>query len=246
MRINRRTMNYQSSKNQKDEELKQHLGELAAKWKRFGYRRLHALLLREGCKVNHKRVYRLYKESGLSLRGKKKKKRPLQKRGRPQAYVSAPNARWSMDFMSDATSKGRRFKVLTIIDEATRECLALNVDTSITGVSVISVLERIAFFRGYPDEVLTDNGPEFTSSAFCRWAYKNRVDHLFIEPGKPMQNGFIESFNGRLRDECLNGHWFKNVVEARGVVEDWRSEYNHYRPHSSLGYLTPENMPGNF
>ncbi len=236
--ISRKCRRYQSVKAQKDEALKNHLGELATKWKRFGYRRLHVLLLREGYQVNHKRVYRLYKEAGLSLR-RKKKRRPFQKRGRPQAAARAANTRWSMDFKSDVTSRGQRFRILTVIDEVTRECLALEVDTSITGARVVSVMNRVAFFRGYPDEVLTDNGSEFAGDAFSQWAYDNKVEQLFIEPGKPMQNGYIESFNGRFREECLNEHWFLNLQEARAIIEEWRTVYNQRRPHSSLGYMTP-------
>lgn len=126
-----------------------------------------------------------------------------------------------------------------MIDEATRECLACEVDTSITGKRVTAVLNKIAFFRGYPKEILSDNGPEFTSIAFSEWTYEKKINHLFIDPGKPMQNGYIESFNGKFRDECLNEHWFRNLTEAREIIENWRNEYNQSRPHSSLGYLTP-------
>jgi putative transposase len=221
-----------------NEAILERLAELASRWKRFGYRRLHILLCREGKTVNHKRVYRLYKQAGLSLR-KRKKKCPSEKRGRPETAVLVPNLRWSMDFVSDVTATGQRFRTLTVIDEATRECLALEVDTSLTGKRVISVLNRLSLFRGYPGEVLTDNGSEFTSNALSEWAYDKKVDHLFIDPGKPIQNAYIESFNGKFRDECLNEHWFKNLTEAREIIEQWRLEYNHARPHSSLGNLTP-------
>lgn len=239
MKISRKSIYHQSVKSRNDEALKERLAELALRWKRFGYRRLHALLFRAGYRLNHKKVYRLYKEAGLSL-AKRKKKCPSHKRRRPIAVAHKPNSRWSMDFVSDSTATGRRFRVLTVIDEATRECLALEVDTSITGILVASVLNRIAFFRGFPDEVLTDNGSEFTSIALSRWAYENNVGQLFIEPGKPMQNGYIESFNGRFREECLDEHWFKNLAEAKVVIENWRITYNKNRPHSSLGYRTPE------
>lgn len=235
--LNRKTKRYQPVRASRDESLKQHLGELAARWKRFGYRRLHILLLREGNKINHKKVYRLYKEAGLSIR-KRKKKFPSEKRGRPEAAL-VPNIRWSIDFVSDSTAGGQRFRVLTAIDEVTRECLALEVDTSITGKRVTSVLNRIAFFRGLPKEILSDNGPEFTSIAFGEWTYDKGINHLFIDPGKPMQNGYTESFNGKFRDECLNEHWFKNLSEAREIIEKWRMEYNVNRPHSALGYMTP-------
>jgi len=167
---------------------------------------------------------------------------PLQlqraKRGRPGAVI-APNTRWSFDFVSDAMANGRRIKILTVIDEATRECLALEVDKSISGQRVASVLNRIAFFRGYPREILTDNGPEFTSVALSEWTYGKKITHLFIEPDKPVQNAYIESFNGKFREACLSTHWFKNLYEARELIEAWKSEYNHFRPHSAFGNLTP-------
>lgn len=235
--INRTFKRYAPVKKEENEVITKRLGELAVRWKRFGYKRLHILLRREGFVVNHKRTYRLYKEAGLALR-KRKKKYPSEKRGRPET-AATPNTRWSFDFVSDALANGRRIKILTVIDEVTRECLALEVDTSITGHRVASVLNRIAFFRGYPQEILTDNGPEFTSVALSEWAYDKKVNHLFIEPGKPTQNGYIESFNGKFRVECLEEHWFKNIFEARQLIESWREEYNMLRPHSSLGNLTP-------
>lgn len=153
--------------------------------------------------------------------------------------IAEPNVRWAMDFVSDKTRHGLNIRVLTVIDEVTRECLAVETDRSITGRKVAAVLNRIAFFRGLPKEILTDNGPEFASNALDTWAYDHKVSHLFIDPGKPMQNGFIESFNGKFRAECLDQHWFKNVSETRELVENWRREYNHIRPHMSLDNLTP-------
>lgn len=238
LELNRTTKRYRPVQKVENEAIKEHLAELAARWKRFGYRRLHILLEREGRVINHKRVYRLYKEAGLSLR-RRKKKCPSEKRGRPQTAALAPNTRWSLDFVSDVTAHGQRFRVLTVIDETTRECLALEADTSLTGKRVVSVLNRIAFFRGLPKEILTDNGSEFTSVALTDWAYTKGVQQLFINPGKPVQNAYIESFNGKLRDECLNEHWFKHLTEARAILEDWRHDYNQFRPHSSLGNLTP-------
>lgn len=237
LNINRTFKRYKSVKPEQDEIIMKRLGELAARWKRFGYKRLHILLRREGFTINHKRTYRIYKEAGLGLR-KRKKKCPAERRGKPEAVIS-PNTRWSFDFVSDAIANGRRIRVLTVIDEATRECLALEVDTSLTGKRVVSVLNRIAFFRGYPKGVLTDNGPEFTSIAMSEWAYEKNINHLFIEPGKPVQNAYIESFNGKFREECLSTHWFKNIYEARELIEAWRSEYNNIRPHSALGNMTP-------
>ena len=237
LHINRTFKRYQSIKPEKDEAIAKRLAELATRWKRFGYKRLHILLRREGCMINHKRTYRIYKQSGLALR-KRKKKCPTEKRGKPEIVI-APNTRWSFDFVSDTVANGCRIRVLTVIDEATRECLALEVDTSISGKRVVSVLNRIAFFRGYPAEVLTDNGPEFTSIAMSEWAYEKSIHHLFIDPGKPVQNAYIESFNGKFREECLSTHWFKNIYEAREIIESWRLEYNNFRPHSALGNLTP-------
>jgi putative transposase len=144
-----------------------------------------------------------------------------------------------MDFVSDKTRYGANIRVPTIIDEVTRECLALETDSSITGRRVAAVLNRIAIFRGLPQEILTDNGSEFTSNVMNAWAYDHKVDHIFIDPGKPMQNGYIESFNGKLRAECLDQHWFRNLSEAKDIIEDWRLEYNNIRPHMSLDNLTP-------
>ena len=157
----------------------------------------------------------------------------------PERAISEPNVRWSMDFVSDKTRYGSNIRVLTVIDEVTRECLALEADSSITGRKVTAVLNRIAIFRGKPQEILTDNGPEFASKAMNAWAYDHKVEHIFIDPGKPMQNGYIESFNGKFRAECLDQHWFNNLTEAKRIVEDWRLEYNQIRPHSSLDNLTP-------
>jgi len=235
--INRTFKRYKPKLNDENEAIKKRLGELAVRWKRFGYKRLHILLRREGYLVNHKRTYRLYKEAELTLR-KRKKKSPAEKRGKPE-MANSPNSRWSLDFVSDSTAAGRRFRVLTVIDEVTRECLALEVDTSLTGHRVVNVLNRIAVFRGYPKEILTDNGPEFTSVAVSNWAFDKGIKHIFIEPGKPIQNAYIESFNGKFREECLSENWFKNLYEARETTAKWRNDYNHIRPHSSLGNLTP-------
>lgn len=158
----------------------------------------------------------------------------------PERTAKEMNARWSMDFVSDRTRYGSNIRVLTVIDEVTRECLALEVDSSLSGRRVSAVLNRIALFRGLPKEILTDNGSEFTSNVMNAWAYDHKVEHIFTDPGKPMQNGYIESFNGKLRAECLNQHWFQSLSEAREIIEGWRLEYNRIRPHSSLENLTPE------
>jgi len=197
------------------------------------------MLQREGIKINHKRTYRLYKEAGLSL-PKRSKKKKYEKRGMPERANTEPNTRWAMDFVSDRTRNGSNIRVLTVIDEVTRECLALEVDSSLTGRRVTAVLNRIALFRGLPKEILTDNGSEFTSNIMNEWAYDHKVEHIFTDPGRPMQNGYIESFNGKLRAECLNQHWFRNIPEAKELIEGWRLDYNQVRPHSSLDNLTPE------
>ncbi len=232
--INRTFKRYRSTKREEDNRIIERLSELATRWRRFGYKRLHILLRREGFHINHKKTYRLYKEAGLSIR-KRKKKCPSEKRGKPE-IVSTPNTRWSFDFVSDTLANGRRIRVLTVIDEATRECLALETDTSITGTRVAAVLNRIAFFRGFPKEILTDNGPEFTGNVLSAWSYEKNIHHIFIDPGKPIQNAYIESFNGKFREECLDAHWFKNLGDARTTIEAWRNEYNTVRPHMS----TPE------
>jgi putative transposase len=235
----RATVRYQAR--QRDEgDVRQRLRELAALRKRFGYRRLGLLLRREGVIVNHKRVYRLYQEEGLSLRRRKRKRLTSEGRG-PGEPASGPDEVWSLDFVSDCTVPGRRLKLLTVVDTFTRESLAVEVDTSISGERVARVLDRVIGERGaQPQEVVLDNGPEMTSRALDQWAYERGIRLRFIAPGKPVQNAYIESFNGRLRDECLNLHWFRSVADARQIVEAWRLDYNRARPHSALGGLTPE------
>ena len=213
---------------------------LAGERRRFGYRRLCVLLRREGFAVNYKRIYRLYREEGLSV-PKRKRKRVSRKQRLPLLFPTAPNRLWSLDFVQDALCWGRKFRLLTVVDAYSRESLAIEVDTSLSGQRVARVLERVAKERGaVPQVIVLDNGPELTSRALDQWAYERGVELHFIEPGKPQQNGFIESFNGRLRDECLNEHWFRSLPHARGIIEDWRVDYNVNRPHSSLGNLTPE------
>ena len=213
---------------------------LASRWKRFGYRRINIMLMRKsGIYINHKKAYRLYKEANLSIH-KRSKKKHYEKRGMPsREHLSLPNDRWSMDFVTDVTRFSRNFRVFTLIDEVTRESLTLEVESSMGGAAVAMYLDKVALFRGYPKEILTDNGPEFISNALNQWAYDHDVNHVFTDPGKPTQNGYIESFNGKLRDECLNQHWFRSVAEARNVIKAWRVEYNQERPHSSLGNKTP-------
>ena len=237
--ISQNSKRYRPVDKSEDKQITERLVALSARWKRFGYRRLHVMLQREGIKMNHKRTYRLYKDAGLSI-PKRSKKKKYEKRGMPERAIREPNTRWAMDFVSDRTRNGSNIRVLTVIDEVTRECLALEVDSSLTGRRVTTVLNRIALFRGLPKEILTDNGSEFTSNIMNTWAYDHKVEHIFTDPGRPMQDGYIESFNGKLRAECLNQHWFRNIPEAKELIEGWRLEYNQVRPHSSLDNLTPE------
>jgi putative transposase len=218
--------------------LRDRLRELAAARPRYGYRRLHALLRREGVVVNHKRVARLYRAEGLALRRRSREKAARGGRGHP-APPTRPNERWALDFVSDALASGRRFRLLAVVDAFTREALALEVDTSLPGARVVRVLERLVDGRGAPEEIALDNGPELTGRTLGCWAHDHGVGLRFIDPGAPTQNGLVESFNGRLRDECLNQHWFADLAEARRTVEAWRVDYNEVRPHGALGYRTP-------
>jgi len=222
-----------------DGEVRKRLRELAEQRKRFGSPRLHILLKREGLVVNHKKTERLYREEGLALRKKRKRK------GAAGARVVIPfpkktNERWSMDFVTDSIVTGRRFRALTIVDDYTRECPAIEVDTSMGGRRVVSVLERLAETRGLPEVITIDNGPEFAGKVLDEWAYRKGVKLNFIRPGKPIENAFIESFNGRFRDECLNTNWFISLKHARTLIEEWRKDYNEVRPHGSLKGATPK------
>jgi putative transposase len=212
---------------------------LAHRWQRFGYRRLGVMLSRESLVANHKKVYRIYTEEGLKVRRKRKKGRS-QVRSVPMLVPTRPNERWSMDFVADSMATGRRFRCLNIVDDLTRVSPAIEVDTSIPGARVVRVLERLAVTHGLPETLVVDNGPEFTGKALDAWAYKAGVKLHFIDPGKPMQNCYVESFNGKFRDECLDLHWFTDLADAKEKIESWRVEYNRIRPHSSLGDATPE------
>ena len=220
-------------------ELRNRIAELAAQKRRYGYRRIQVLLRREGWSVNHKKTYRLYREQGLSVRKRKRKRIGIAER-LPLAVPSGPNQSWSMDYVADGLIDGRKLRVLAIVDDYSRECLALEVDTSLPGARVVAVLERLAELRGLPWSITVDHGPEFEGRALDAWAYKRAVRLAFIRPGKPIENAYVESFNGRFRDECLNEHWFLSLQHARSVIEAWRIEYNTERPHSSLDDLTPE------
>ena len=228
-----------SLRDEADKPLRERLLELGSERPRFGYRRLHVLLVREGWWINHKRVYRVYRALGLAVR-RKKRKQVAQANRLPRVVPIAENLQWSLDFMRDTLAEGRVFRTLNVLDDATRECLAIEVDTSLSGHRTARVLDAIAERRGsYPRRVVLDNGPECTSKALDRWAYENGVTLVFIRPGKPIENCFVESFNGRFRDECLNLHWFLSLTDARRQIEAWRIDYNEVRPHSSLGNLPP-------
>ena len=206
--------------------------------RRFGYRRIHDLLRSEFPGVNHKRVYRLYKNANLAVRRRKKVKRPPSERV-PLQIARKVNDVWSMDFVSDSLSNGRRIKCLTVADDFSHECIDIAVDFGISGQYVTRLLDQAAIFRGYPIAVRTDNGPEFTSRAFLAWTTLHGIRHILIQPGRPMQNGYIESFNGKFRDECLNEQWFQSLPQARDCIAEWRKDYNEVRPHSSLGRIPP-------
>ena len=211
---------------------------MAAERRRFGYRRVHVMLERQAWQVNQKKPRRLHRQERLQVRKRGGRKRALGTR-RPILVPEKPNERWSLDFVSDAFTDGRRFRVLAIVDDFSRECLALVADTSLSGLRVTRELTAIMARRGRPKTIVSDNGTELTSMAVLRWCQETRIDWHYIAPGKPMQNAFVESFNGRLRDECLNEHIFGNLAEARKIIENWRIDYNTQRPHTSLGGLAP-------
>ncbi|HHA1259768.1 TPA: IS3 family transposase [Enterobacter asburiae] len=232
------TCRYKAQRPAADAHLSGRITELALERRRFGYRRIWQLLRREGLHVNHKRVYRLYHLNGLGVKRRRRRKGLATER-LPLLRPEAPNLTWSMDFVMDALATGRRIKCLTCVDDFTKECLTITTAFGISGVQVTRILDSIALFRGYPATIRTDQGPEFTCRALDQWAYEHGVELRLIQPGKPTQNGFIESFNGRFRDECLNEHWFSDIVHARKTINDWRQDYNECRPHSSLNYQTP-------
>lgn len=212
--------------------------ELAGQRPRWGYRKLWELLKRDGEKVNHKRVYRLYRAEGLMVRTKRRRRLAAAPRVvRPEP--TRPNQRWSMDFVSDVTANGKRFRIFTLIDDFSRKAIAALVGTSFSGVRLARLLDSLGGMHGLPSVLVCDNGPEFTSNALDQWAHKNKVTLSFIRPGKPIENAFVESFNGRLRDECLNVQWFTDVQHAADIVEAWKHDYNNVRPHSSLDGQTP-------
>lgn len=234
--VARATQRYRSRR--QPDEVVPRMRALAASRPRAGYRTLGRLLLREGLRVNHKRIYRLYREDGLTLRVKRRRRRAASPRNAlPPA--TKPWQRWAMDFVSESTTDGHRFRILTLIDTVSRKAPGVVVERSISGARVVRFLEEVAGRHGYPEGITVDNGPEFISNALDQWAHAHGVQLLFSRPGKPVDNAFIESFNGRLRDECLNTNWFYGLEQAREVLAEWIDDYNTCRPHSSLDGLTP-------
>ena len=233
------TWRYQRRPNAMNATVLSRLQAHAAERPRFGYRRLHILLDREGMAVNHKRVYRVYRAAGLQVRRRRRKRLTRADRV-PLPPASQRLERWSIDFMLDTLADGRTFRVLNIVDDYTRECVAIEVDRSLPGARVVRVLERLAGTIGLPQRIVLDNGPEFAGRTLDAWAYMRGVALCFIRPGKPIENAYVESFNGKFRDECLNEHWFLNMVDAQAVIEAWRLDYNTVRPHSALGDRTPD------
>ena len=235
MAVPRSSCRYQSRRD--DSHIQERLRELAREHPRFGYRRMHLYLDRE-MKVNHKKVQRVYRELGLSV--KRTRRKHLRRTLQPRPVLTAPNQEWAIDFASDVTDAGQRLRVLGVIDSFTRQAHVLDTATSFPSRRVTRQLEREIAVHGKPQAIRCDNGPEFTSRHFLAWAIEWKIDIVHIQPGKPTQNGGMESFNGKLRDECLNVNWLWNLFDARRKISAWKMEYNSRRPHSSLGYLTPD------
>lgn len=235
--LDRSTFQYEKQTGS-DAALRERLRALAGERRRFGYRRLGILLAREGHHANHKKLYRIYAEEKLAVRRRRGRKRAQGTR-RPMVMPSGPNERWSLDFVSDSLTGGRRFRILCVVDDFTREALAVVPDFSISGHRLARELEAIIARRGKPKTIVSDNGTEMTSHAIFKWAQERLIEWHYIAPGKPTQNAFVESFNGRLRDECLNEELFSSLSEARAALAAWQADYNQQRPHTSLGGLAP-------
>lgn len=236
--VSRTVFSYKPVWSELNERVRHRLKELAAKYRKYGAWKFHKILKREGIVVNHKRVERIYRQEHLSLRERKRKKLKAVSRV-PLPRPVRVNQQWAMDFIHDKLWVGRRFRALSIVDAFTHECLALEVDTSLGGERVKRVLEQLAFERGLPESITVDNGPEFISQVMDEWAYHRGVKLDFIRPGKPTDNAFVESFHDKFREECLDEHYFSTLFEARTIIEDWRIEFNTFRPHRSLKGLTP-------
>jgi putative transposase len=239
------THHHQSKRLRSDEPVRARLKGLALERVRWGLPRLFELLRREGFRDNYKRVERIYRQAGLQISRRPRKKLPARVRV-PLERSNLPNQFWSMDFVSDALTDNRKFRCLNIVDDCTKESLAIHVARSIRSVNVVEVLEALAGERGYPVAIRVDNGPEFIALALDIWAFTHNVKLQFIEPGKPTQNAYIESFNGKFRDECLNANWFENLEQAKKEIERWRLDYNSMRPHSSINMKTPNEFAAEF
>jgi len=237
LKADRSTIRYHS-KRLDDFEQREAIKRIAKERHRFGYRRISAMLQREGIYMNHKKLRRIYAEEKLQVRRRGGRKRALGTR-RPMEMPDGANQRWSLDFVNDAFTDGRRFRILTVVDDFTKECVALAADTSLSGLRVTRELGMAITERGAPKTIVSDNGTEFTSMAILKWTQETGIDWHYIQPGKPTQNAFIESFNGKLRDECLNETLFSSLAEAKYELKNWKEDYNHNRPHSSIGYQTP-------
>ena len=235
--VDRSTVRYKSRRID-DADLREAIKRVSRERRRFGYRRIHVMVEREGHTVNHKKLRRIYTEEKLQVRRRGGRKRALGTR-KPMVLPDGPNQRWSLDFVSDAFTDGRRFRILTVVDDFTRENLALVADTSLSGLRVTRELDQVIAERGMPGTIVSDNGTEFTSMAILKWVQETGIDWHYIAPGKPTQNAFIESFNGKLRDECLNETLFSSLADAQEALQVWREDYSNHRPHSSLGNLTP-------
>lgn len=235
--ISRKAVRYEPIRPQRDAALVAGLKTLGERYPRYGYLFLHEMLKTEGLVRNRKRTYRLYTELGMQVRTRRRRK--LVRPRIPMVVPTRPNERWSMDIVHDQLADGRRFRILNIIDDYSRVCVGQVVDFSISGARIARYLEQLRDTRGLPKYLVLDNGPEMTSKAMFFWSRERHVKLMFIQPGKPTQNAFVESFNGRFRDGCLNQQWFNNLTDARAIIDAWRHHYNDERPHSSLGYKPP-------
>ena len=229
---------YYKARRGSDDEIIKVITNLANRYKRWGYRRITDRMNYDGIVVNYKKIYRLYSEKGLQVRKRKRKKTIIRSKMKPEVPTK-PNQRWSMDFMSDSTEFSGKFRIFNVIDDFVRDCLISEVARSIPGKRVTEYLDRAIEIYGKPESLLSDNGAEFTGNDLEKWCEKHGIEHFFIEPGKPQQNAFVESFNGSMRDECLNSNWFSNLDDAREIVESYRTEYNYERPHRSIGRIPP-------
>jgi putative transposase len=237
LRLHRSVARYRSVSQRDDGPLEARLKALAQQYPRYGYLMLHHLIRAEGLVINRKRTYRIYTALGLQVRTKRRKK--ITRPRIPMPIPEGRNERWSVDFMSDQLANGRRFRILNLVDDYSRECIGQIVDFSISGQRLSQYLDQLGWHRPLPKTLICDNGSELTSKAMFFWSRRARTKLHFIQPGKPTQNAFVESFNGSFRDTCLNQHWFKDLVDARQTIAAWRQHYNHVRPHSSLGYRPP-------